>query len=608
LRPSSFDPISVDILNRQLKKATIVVLIFFVGLMFRLWYLQVVNGWKYRAKSENNRIHLQDIPPLRGMIFDRNGRLLVDNRAGYDLCVIPEDVQDPAGLLTRLNTLVGIDIEQARDKLRKGLRGLPFKSVTIKRGISRDELAAIETHRFNLPGITIRVRPQRHYVHDHLAVHVLGYLGEITEQQLKSGKYVNNRGGDLIGKAGMERQWQRILNGIPGGEQVEVDAAGRKLNVISRKQAIPGSDVYLTIDSHLQEVAEKALDGKAGAIVAMDPNNGEILAMASSPWFDPNLFARGIDRQTWEKMVKGAKHPLQNRAVSGQYPPGSVFKIVVALGALQEGVLDPEEKLFCGGSYKLGKSTYRCWKKWGHGWIKLHEGLAQSCDVYFYQVGKNLGIDKIALYARRMGLGARTGLDLPNEKPGLVPTRQWKLKRWRVPWQQGETLSTAIGQSFVLVTPVQMATLISSVFNGGKIFKPQLTKRIHIPGGEDIHEFRPVERWELGIDHAYLEMVKRALVGVVNEPHGTAHKARLEQVVVAGKTGTAQVVSMPKGNRTGKDEDIPEAFRDHAWFVAIAPASDPKIAVAVVVEHGGHGGSAAAPLARDVISAYLGVH
>lgn len=608
MRPSSFDPISVDILNRQLKKATIVVLIFFVGLMFRLWYLQVVNGWKYRAKSENNRIHLQDIPPLRGMIFDRNGRLLVDNRAGYDLCVIPEDVQDPTGLLTRLNTLVGIDIQQARDKLRKGLRGLPFKSVTIKRGISRDEVATIETHRFNLPGITIQVRPQRHYVHDHLAVHVLGYLGEITEQQLKSGKYVNNRGGDLIGKAGMERQWQRILNGIPGGEQVEVDAAGRKLNVISRKQAIPGSDVYLTIDSHLQEVAEAALDGKAGAIVAMDPNNGEILAMASSPWFDPNLFARGIDRQTWEKMVKGAKHPLQNRAVSGQYPPGSVFKIVVALGALQEGVLDPEEKLFCGGSYKLGKSTYRCWKKWGHGWIKLHEGLAQSCDVYFYQVGKSLGIDKIALYARRMGLGARTGLDLPNEKPGLVPTRQWKLKRWRVPWQQGETLSTAIGQSFVLVTPVQMATLISSVFNGGKIFKPQLTKRIHIPGGEDIHGFRPVERWELGVDHAYLEMVKRALIGVVNEPHGTAHKARLEQVVVAGKTGTAQVVSMPKGNRTGKNEAIPEAFRDHAWFVAIAPASDPKIAVAVVVEHGGHGGSAAAPLARDVISAYLGVH
>jgi penicillin-binding protein 2 len=608
MRPSNFDPISVDILNRQLKKATIVVLIFFVGLIFRLWYLQVVNGWKYRAKSENNRIHLQDIPPLRGMIFDRTGRLLVDNRAGYDLCVIPEDVQDPEGLLNRLNDLIGIDLDQARESFRKGMNSLPFKTVRIKRNISRDELATIETHRFNLPGITIQVRPQRHYIYNHLAVHVLGYLGEITEQQLGSGKYLNNRGGDLIGKSGMELEWQRILNGIPGGEQVEVDAAGRKLNVISRKKALPGANVYLTIDSHLQSVAEKALEGKAGAVVAMDPMDGEILAMASSPWFDPNVFVKGIDQETWKAMVRGTDHPLQNRAISGQYPPGSVFKIVVALGALQEGVLDSEEKLFCGGSYRLGKSVYRCWKKAGHGWINLHTALVQSCDVYFYQVGKSLGIDKIGLYARRMGLGARTGLDLPNEKPGLIPTRQWKLKRWRVPWQQGETLSTAIGQSYVLVTPLQMACLISSVFNGGKLLKPQLTKKIHIPSGEDIRKFHALERWDLGIDKAYLELVKKALVGVVNEPHGTGGKARLEHVVVAGKTGTAQVVSLPKADRSGKEEDIPETLRDHAWFVAIAPASQPKIAVAVVVEHGGHGGSAAGPIAKKVISAYLGVN
>lgn len=307
-------------------------------------------------------------------------------------------------------------------------------------------------------------------------------------------------------------------------------------------------------------------------------------------------------------MVRGTDHPLQNRAISGQYPPGSVFKIVDALGALQEGVLDPEEKLFCGGSYRLGKSVFRCWKKWGHGWINLHTALAQSCDVYFYQVGKSLGIDKIGLYARRMGLGARTGLDLPNEKPGLIPSRQWKLKRWRVPWQQGETLSTAIGQSYVLVTPLQMACLISSVFNGGRLLKPQLTKRIHLPSGEDIQKFHPVERWDLGIDKASLELVKKALVGVVNEPHGTGGKARLEHVVVAGKTGTAQVVSLPKADRRGKEEHILKAYRDHGWFVAIAPAFDPKIAVAVVVEHGGHGGSAAGPIAKEVISAYLGVN
>jgi len=585
-----------------------VVLIFFVGLIFRLWYLQVVNGWKYRAKSENNRIHLQDIPPLRGMIFDRNGRLLVNNRASYDLCVIPEDVQDPEGLLNRLNDLIGIDAEEAREKLRKGLHSFPFKGIRIKRNITRDELASIETHRFNLPGITIVVSPQRHYLYGHLAAHVLGYLGEISGQQLGSGRYINNKAGDLIGMAGMERQWQKILNGIPGGEQVEVDAAGRKLNVISKKEAHPGADVFLTIDKDLQAAAEKALEGKEGAIVAMNPMDGEILAMASSPSFDPNIFVKGINRQTWEGMVRGKDYPLQNRAISGQYPPGSVFKIVVALGALQEGILDPEEKLFCGGSYKLGRSVYRCWKKQGHGWIKLHKALVESCDVYFYQVGKRLGIDKIGIYARRLGLGAPTGLDLPNEKSGLIPTRRWKLKRWGIRWQQGETISTAIGQSYVLVTPVQMASLISAVFNGGRLIKPQLTKRVHIPGGEDLQIFHTRERWGLGIDNAYLDLVKKALIGVVNEPHGTGWRARLKNIIVAGKTGTAQVVSLAKADRSGNEGNLPEALRDHAWFVAIAPASAPKIAVAVVIEHGGHGGSVAAPIAKEIISTYLGMN
>jgi penicillin-binding protein 2 len=281
---------------------------------------------------------------------------------------------------------------------------------------------------------------------------------------------------------------------------------------------------------------------------------------------------------------------------------------VVALGALQERELDPEEKLFCGGSYRLGKSVYRCWKKQGHGWIALHAGLAQSCDVYFYQVGKKLGIDTIARYAGRLGLGTSTGLDLPYEKPGLIPTRQWKLKRWGVPWQQGETLSAAIGQSYVLVTPVQMACLISAVFNGGRLLKPQLTKRIHMPGGDTVQNFHPVERWDLGIDDANLALVKQALIGAVNEPHGTGGKARMKHVVVAGKTGTAQVASLGKTEHIRDEENIPEALRDHAWFVAIAPASEPKIAVAVIVEHGGHGGSAAAPIAKEIISAYLGTN
>ena len=606
MRPSNFDPITVDIFNRQFKKTTIFVLVFFAGLIFRMWYLQVVNGWKYRAKSENNRIHLQDISPLRGVIFDRKGQMLVDNRAAYDLALIPEDIQDPPTLLKRLDELAGIDVEETARKLQKGMRRYPFKAIRVKRGLSRDELASIETHRFNLPGIRIMVSPERSYLFHNLSAHILGYLGEISERQLAGGRYPNNKGGDLIGKAGVEKRWQEILNGIPGGEQVEVDAAGRKLKVILRKPPIPGANVFLTIDKDLQARAEKELEGKVGAVVAMDPMDGEILALASSPSFDPNMFIRGFDAETWKKMVGGKQHPLQNRALAGQYPPGSVFKIVVALAALQEGLVEPDEKLFCSGSYRLGKSVYRCWKKWGHGNVDLHRALVESCDVYFYQLGKRLGVEKIGEYARRMGFGSRTGVDLPNEKSGLIPSKAWKLKRWGVPWQQGETISTSIGQSFVLVTPVQVASMISAVFNGGRLLKPQLTKQVITPEGEAIHLFHPVERWGLGLDSAYLEMVMKALVGVVSERHGTGKKAGIEGVVVAGKTGTAKVVAMEKGDRKGKEEHIPEAMRDHAWFVAIAPADDPKIAVAVIIEHGGHGGSAAAPVAKNIIAAYLG--
>ncbi len=606
MRPSNFDPISVDIFNRQFKKTTVFVLIFFAGLIFRLWYLQVVNGWKYRTKSEKNRIHLQDIAPLRGVIFDRNGRLLVDNRAAYDLALIPEDIQDPPALLKRLNELAGIDVKETARKLQKGMQRYPFKAIRVKRSLSRDELASIETHRFNLPGIRIMVSPERYYLFRSLSAHALGYLGEISERQLAGGRYPNNKSGDLIGKAGVEKRWQEILNGIPGGEQVEVDAAGRKLKVVLRKPPIPGANVYLTIDKDLQVRAEKELEDKVGAVVAMDPMDGEILAMASSPSFDPNMFIKGFDKETWKKMVGGKRHPLQNRALAGQYPPGSVFKIAVALAGLQEGLVDPDEKLFCSGSYRLGKSVYRCWKKWGHGNVDLHRALVESCDVYFYQLGKRLGVEKIAEYAKMLGLGSRTGIDLQNEKGGLIPSKKWKLKRWGVPWQQGETISTSIGQSFVLVTPLQMASMISSVFNGGRLLRPQLTKRVSTPKGEDIQLFHPVERWKVGVDDACLEMVKKALVGVVNELHGTGKKARIEGVLVAGKTGTAQVVSLEKGDRKGNEEDLPEAMRDHAWFVAIAPADKPKIAVAVVIEHGGHGGSAAAPIAKNILSAYLG--
>jgi penicillin-binding protein 2 len=410
----------------------------------------------------------------------------------------------------------------------------------------------------------------------------------------------------LIGKSGVEWKWQPDLNGVRGGEQVEVDASGRKIRVIAHKSPAPGDNACLTIDKDLQAVAEKALVGKSGAIVAMNPNNGEILALASSPSFDPNLFVGGIDRASWERIVLSGDFPLQNRALSGQYAPGSVFKIVIALAGLEEGIIDPEEEIVCKGIYFLGRRGYRCWKKYGHGKVSFHRALVESCDVYFYEMGRMLGIDKISEYAMRLGLGKTTGFDVVHEKAGLIPTRDWKLKRWGVPWQEGETLSTAIGQSFVLVTPIQMATFISAVFNGGINYRPQVTKWVGKSETNKTYEFVPVVTGKLGIRREHLELVKRALIGVVNEPHGTGGRARVKDETVAGKTGTAQVVALKKEEEFENEEDIPKQFRDHAWFVAVAPAENPRIVLSVVVEHGGHGGSVAAPIAGQIIKAYLG--
>jgi penicillin-binding protein 2 len=403
------------------------------------------------------------------------GAVLVSNRPSYNLYVIPEEVQDRVQLLNSLNQWIGLDMEMAEQKLNEG-RKCPFRPIRLERDISRDQLAIIETRRFNLPGVVIKVEPQRHYMCAELAFHLLGHLGEIGEDQLSSRQYRDSKPGDLIGKSGVESKWQPLLNGVRGGEQVEVDAAGRIIQIISRKPPIPGATVCLTVDKDLQTSAEKALAGKKGAIVAINPNNGEILALASSPSIDPNLFVGGIDKTTWEKISLSKDFPLQNRALCGQYPPASVFKIIVALAGLEEGVIDPKEKVDCKGIYFLGRHRYHCWKRHGHGNVNLHKALVESCDVYFYQMGKRLGVDKIARYARRFGLGKTTGFDVGQERKGLIPTSDWKLRKFGIPWQEGETISISIGQSFLLVTPIQMATVIASIFNGGALYKPQVTR------------------------------------------------------------------------------------------------------------------------------------
>jgi penicillin-binding protein 2 len=605
VRSSGFDPVSVEIFSRRLRWVIFIVIGAFVALVMRLWWLQIAGGPAYRVQSENNRIHLQDIAPFRGMIFDRHGQLLVDNRPSFDMFIIPEDIQKREQLLRNLEALVGLHPAYVEQKLNENGQQRPFKPVLIKKNLSREELAVIETNLYNLAGVLIQVKPQRHYIFKEFASHLIGYLGEISENQLNSGRYANNKAGDLIGKYGVERTWDQELNGMRGGEQVEVDAAGRKLKVISRKPPLPGQNIVLTIDKDLQLLAEKGLEGKKGAIVALNPKNGEVLAMASSPVFNPNVFIGGIDRSEWVKIVSSKDCPLQNRAISGLYPPGSVFKIVVALAGLEEGILDPDEEEVCNGRYTLGNHTYRCWKRYGHGKVALHRGLVESCDVYFYKLGKRLGVDTIAHYASMCGLGRLTGFELGSEKAGLVPTSEWKLKRWGVPWQGGETISMAIGQSFLLVTPLQMARLISAIFNGGTLYEPKVIRHVG-KNGNLTHEFSPKPNGRLDVKEENLERIQKALTGVIQEPHGTGSRARVKGITVAGKTGTAQVIGLEKENAYENGEELPPEFLDHAWFVAVAPVENPALAIAVLIEHGGHGGSAAAPIAKQMIQAYLG--
>jgi len=579
------EPDSVTIFQKRIWRLSLFVISLFFALLLRLWYLQVTNGEQYRKRSENNRIRLKEIPAYRGKILDRNGVVLVDNKPSYNLYLIPEEVDDPQILLTRLSHIIYLDTKATQDKVFKIKKSGSFKPVCIKRDISFDEVSRIEGNILMLPGVIIRAEGKRNYIYKELASHLLGYISW-----------------NMRGRSGIEYKWENVLSGIPGGMQIEVDATGRIIGIISKSPSIPGADVYLTIDKRLQQKAEQLLKGKRGAIVAMNPCNGEILAIASSPSFDPNIFVNGMDQKTWQKISGSKTHPLQNRAVNGLYPPASLFKIVVAAAGLQERIITPKKKFICTGMFPYGNRIYNCWKKEGHGEVDLYKAITESCDIYFYKLGKMLGVDRIARYARMFGLGRKTDIDIGNESRGLVPTPKWKIKRFGIPWQGGETLSFAIGQSYLLVTPIQMAVMYSAIFNGGILYKPQVTKVIKRPNGDLIYQFRPRIKCKLKIRPEYLSIIRKALIGVVNDPHGTGVKAKIKDLIVAGKTGTVQL--MEKKEEENKNNEI----KDHAWFVGVAPAKHPSITVAVIIEHGGHGGSAAAPIAKELIKEFFKIH
>ena len=588
--------------SKQVKIASVVVILVAIVFVIKLWYLQIVCGNEYRLKSENNRIRTETISPPRGIIYDRNGTILVENRAAFNLAVVPEDVEDMKSTLVVLSNLSGIPYQELEKNLEER-RKAPFEPVVLAEDIDWKTLARIKGEIYSLPGVIVQVEPKRHYRFPGLASHLIGYIGEVSEKELHNAKYKGKYCiGDCIGKVGVEKVYEDFLLGEAGSREVEVNAKGRRLRILGEKLPMPGKSVYLTIDSELQETAEKCLEGKVGAIVAIDPRNGDVLALASSPNYDENMFVKRLSREEWNSIQTDPRKPLQNRATASMYPPGSTYKVVVAAAGLQEHVINTETNVFCQGYMTLGRRTYRCWKRGGHGNVQLYRALVESCDVYFYQLGMRLGVDRIAKYARQFGLGQKTGIDLDRELPGLIPTAAWKKRRFGVPWQKGETLSIAIGQGFDLVTPLQMTLAYAAIANGGTLWKPHLVRKIEDSETKETVEFRPQKRWKLNVSKRNLDLIREALEGVVNDPHGTGKMARLQDIKVAGKTGTAQVVSASKAIKKGGDRS---KYMDHAWFICFAPVDDPQIVVGVLVEHGGHGSSGAAPLARAVLEKYF---
>jgi penicillin-binding protein 2 len=566
----------------------------------QLWYLQLVQGESLRGLSEHNRIRLRRVPAERGIIYDRHGFVLADNRPSFDVILVPEDAGDVPAVLTRLGHYLGDGLATGALSSEQRKRA-PYQGVVLRRDISWPGVAAVETHQLDLPGVTLEVTPRRVYPFGRLAAHVLGYVGEATPVDLEKRRELRMR--DVIGKAGVERVLDRDLRGIPGRQQIEVDVVGRRVRVLHQVPEAPGRGLVLTIDHDIQAVAEVALGEDRGAVVALDPSTGEVLALVSRPAFDPNVFATGISPEAWGDLVEHPFRPLTNRATQGQYPPGSVFKIAVGTAALEARDSAARAPACCQGGLWFGNRLYRCWRKEGHGCLGLHQGLVQSCDVFFYEVGGRLGVDTIAAFARRYGLGAPTGLGIGPEEGGLIPDSSWKRRRFGEPWYPGETLSVAIGQSYVLVTPLQMASLIAAVANGGTRYRPFIVKRIEGPG-TSVTEFAPEEVGRLELRASTLSRLRAALRDVVMSDRGTGGRARIKGIEVAGKTGTAQAASAAVAQ--GGTEKAPTKLRDHAWFVAYAPARAPTIAVAVIVENvGQHGGTAAAPIARAVIERYL---
>lgn len=568
------------------------VLLLFLIFLLRFWYLQVHHGADFAKKSRDNRIRQAQIYAPRGLLRARNGELLAENRPAYGLGIVREDVKDIDATLKQISLWTGVPLENIEKRYKKGRwRTKAFEPLLVVPTLDFSQLAIIEANSLDWPGLEVMTRPQRYYPEGELFAHILGYVSEANEKELEAIKELDL--GDTVGKQGLELIKEDTLRGTKGLRQMEVDISGREYNSQTLEEPSAGSSVSLSIDLELQRIAAKQLEGQAGCVVVMNPDTGELHALVTTPSFDPNAFTRGLSHKEWGELRDNPKFPLQNRVIQSVYPPASIWKLLMAGLYLQEGI-DPNETIKCNGQYKLGNHTFRCWKKWGHGPQNLTEALVHSCDVYFYEMGQRIGIDKIEAFARKNGFGSKTGIDLPHERSGLVPSKAWKRRRFNQPWQGGETVITSIGQGFTLVTPVQMAVFISSLLNEkGELLKPNLFKGAP-KKVQGISPLTPDQR-------AY---IVKAMQETVEAKRGTARILRTKKAIVGGKTGTAQVMKLKidaNDNRL-KNEDLEYWQRDHAWMAAWAKFNGKKFVVVTMVEHGGGGSSTAGPMIRNILN------
>jgi len=561
----------------------------FLFLLSAFWLLQVRDAEANSQLAERNRIKTVPVLAPRGKILDRDGRVIVDNKAAFTLLLSRENLN--ADHIDGIAQGLHLDADDIRARLKRFQSRPRYVPMAIKQDLSEADIAFVESHRDanTFPEMELVQNQQRLYPRDGLAAHVIGYVGEVSEQELNSADFIKYSQGDIIGKAGLERQYNDLLVGVDGQRRVVVDSVGREREVLESTEAAPGNNLQLTLDLDLQAVAELALDGKKGAVVALDPRNGEVLAMVSRPAFDPNAFASRISSEYWKQLTSGGDNPMLNRAIQAQFAPGSTFKPIMALAGLETGTVTEHDTFVCPGGATFYGRYFKCWQKRGHGTVDVHRGIVQSCDVFFYNLGNKLGIDQIAEYAEMAGLGKRTGVDLPGEAEGLMPSSKWKLRTQREKWYAGETISVAIGQGAVTVTPIQLASAIGGIVSGGAWYKPHLVKTA-----------APIEPRRTELNPENVAAIVSGMYGVVNEG-GTGAASRIEGVEFSGKTGSAQRVSneLRKSGKLDSDEAL-----DNGWFVGFAPRQNPEIVVAVLLEGGEHG-ALAGPVARDIVKSYF---